>query len=258
MEDWAEIRRLYRAEGLSINEIVRQLGVSRNTVRSAVRSVSPPVFNRQPRPSAVDRFETEIRRPLSEHPRMPTTVIAERIGWSRGMTILKDRVRDLRPLFVPPDPCGRTEYRPGELAHWDLWFPPTPVLLEDGSVAKPPWPGPARWRTRLTMMSWALAGANAQDGKHSNDQAEASPTEAAGRPTTVCTRLRAPPASISNTLMVSEAESIEYGNRLLSDSAMSVGASPVMAVTPSSLRMVSDPSASTRYPVMVSLPVLVV
>ena len=40
------------------------------------------------------------------------------------MTILRDRVRELRPLFVPADPCQRTEYRPGELAQWDLWFPP--------------------------------------------------------------------------------------------------------------------------------------
>lgn len=69
---------------------------------------------------------------------MPATVIAERIGWSRGMTILKDRVRELRPLFLPPDPSGRTVYQPGELAQWDLWFPPTPVQLEDGSAGKPP------------------------------------------------------------------------------------------------------------------------
>jgi hypothetical protein len=54
------------------------------------------------------------------------------------MTALKDRVRELRPLFVPPDPSGRTVYRPGELAQWDLWFPPTPVPLEDGSEGKPP------------------------------------------------------------------------------------------------------------------------
>jgi transposase len=48
VEDWAEIRRLHRAEGLSIKEIVRLTGVSRNTVRAAVRSDSPPVFHRQP------------------------------------------------------------------------------------------------------------------------------------------------------------------------------------------------------------------
>ena len=47
---------------------------------------------------------------------MPATVIAERIGWAYGMTILKERVRELRPLFQPPDPCQRTFYRPGELA----------------------------------------------------------------------------------------------------------------------------------------------
>ena len=138
VEDWAEIRRLHRAEGLSIKEIGRQLGVSRNTVRAALRSDSPPEFKRKPRPSAVDPFEGAIRRLLSEHPRMPATVVAERIGWQRGMTILQDRVRELRPLFLPPDPTGRTEYRPGELAQWDLWFPPTPVPLEDGSFAKPP------------------------------------------------------------------------------------------------------------------------
>jgi hypothetical protein len=33
VEDWAEIRRLRRAEGLSISEVARVLGVSRNTVR---------------------------------------------------------------------------------------------------------------------------------------------------------------------------------------------------------------------------------
>lgn len=36
MEDWAEIRRLHRSEGMGIKAIARRLGVSRNTVRSAV------------------------------------------------------------------------------------------------------------------------------------------------------------------------------------------------------------------------------
>lgn len=37
--------------------------------------------------SAVDRVEPEIRRLLAAHPRLPATVVAERIGWERGMTI---------------------------------------------------------------------------------------------------------------------------------------------------------------------------
>ncbi len=45
------------------------------------------------------------------------------------MTVLKDRVRVLRPLFAPPDPASRTEYEPGELVQCDLWFPPVDVPL---------------------------------------------------------------------------------------------------------------------------------
>jgi transposase len=135
VEDWAEIRRLHLADGLSIKEIVRRTGIARNTVRSAVRAETPPVFDRMPRPSAVDAVEAEIKLLLAEFPRMPATVIAERIGWDRSLTILKDRVRELRPLFLPPDPSQRTEYRPGELAQWDLWFPPVKIPLGQAQSA---------------------------------------------------------------------------------------------------------------------------
>jgi len=138
VEDWAEIRRLSKSEGLSIKEIVRQLGVARNTVRMALRSDEPPAYRRERSGSIVDPVEPEIRRLLMQFPRMPATVIAERIGWERSLTVLKDRVRELRPLYLPPDPAGRTQYRPGELAQWDLWFPPADIPLENGEVAKPP------------------------------------------------------------------------------------------------------------------------
>ena len=36
VEDWAEIRRLHRAEGMPIKAIARRLGVARNTVRRAL------------------------------------------------------------------------------------------------------------------------------------------------------------------------------------------------------------------------------
>jgi hypothetical protein len=42
VEDWAEIRRLHRAEGLSIKAIVRRTGQAHNTVRDALRSGAPP------------------------------------------------------------------------------------------------------------------------------------------------------------------------------------------------------------------------
>jgi transposase len=123
VQEWAEIRAMRAVEGLSIKEIARRLDVARNTVRSALRSEGPPTYKRRPTGSSVDAFEPQIRALLAEFPNMPATVIAERIGWKRGRTVLAQRVAELRPLFVAPDPCQRTEYRPGELAQWDLWFP---------------------------------------------------------------------------------------------------------------------------------------
>jgi transposase len=123
VEDWAEVRRLHFAEELGIKTIARRLGIARNTVRAAVRSAEPPAYQRQGPGSRVDAVEVEIRDLLKEFPDMPATVIAERIGWPHGITVLRDRVRELRPLFVAPDPAQRTSYRPGELAQWDLWQP---------------------------------------------------------------------------------------------------------------------------------------
>jgi Helix-turn-helix domain of resolvase len=42
VEDWAEIRRLWKSEGVSISEIARVVGCSRNTVKAALASSGPP------------------------------------------------------------------------------------------------------------------------------------------------------------------------------------------------------------------------
>lgn len=136
VEDWAEIRRLHRAEGLPIKMIARVLGVSRNTVRSALASDGPPRYQRLPAGSAVDEFEPRIRELLKAYPTMPATVIAERVGWSRGLTVFKARVAELRPVYLPPDPAGRTEYVAGDVAQCDLWFPPISLPVGCGQVRK--------------------------------------------------------------------------------------------------------------------------
>lgn len=137
MEDWAEIRRLHRAEGLPIKLIARTLGISRNTVRAAIASEGPPKYDRRPVGSAVDAFEQAIREQLLVVPTMPATVIAERVGWTRGMTVFKDRVRELRPAYLPPDPASRTTYTAGEIAQCDLWFPPIQLPVGFGQVRRP-------------------------------------------------------------------------------------------------------------------------
>ncbi|SCF58886.1 Helix-turn-helix domain-containing protein, partial [Streptomyces sp. Ncost-T10-10d] len=71
VEDWAEIRRLHRAEGMSIKGIAQHLGIARNTVRRAVASDDPPRYRRVPKGSIVDAVEPAIRELPAEYPRMP-------------------------------------------------------------------------------------------------------------------------------------------------------------------------------------------
>ncbi len=160
MEDWAEIRRLHRAEGLPIKAIVRVTGVSRNAVRRALASAGPPKHVRASRGSAVDPFEPAIRSLLQGCPTMPATVIAERIGWMRSISLLKIRVRELRPLFLPADPASRTTYLPGELAQCDLWFPPVDIPVGAGQVGRPPVlvmvSGYSRWLDAVLLPSRQL------------------------------------------------------------------------------------------------------
>jgi transposase len=176
VEDWAEIRRLHRGEGLAIKLIARMLGISRNTVRAAIASDGPPRYERRPAGSAVDAFEPRIRELLAGCPTMPATVIAERIGWERGLTVLKDRVRELRPAYLPPDPASRTAYVAGEIAQCDFWFPPVDVPAGCGQVRAPRQlpvltmiTGYARWLSAVLVPSrhaedlfagwWQLIGA---------------------------------------------------------------------------------------------------
>ena len=137
VEDWAEIRRLHRAERMPIKAIARVMGVSRNTVRAAVASDRPPRYERPRRGSIVDAAEPRIRELLKAYPSMPATVIAERIGWDRSIRVLRDRVAELRPAYLPPDPASRTVYAAGEVAQCDLWFPPVMVPVGCGQVRKP-------------------------------------------------------------------------------------------------------------------------
>ncbi len=60
---------------------------------------------------------------LQATPTMPATVVAERIGWEHSIRILRTRVSELRPVYLPPDPASRTTYEPGEIAQCDFWFP---------------------------------------------------------------------------------------------------------------------------------------
>lgn len=133
VEDWAEIRRLRRSERLPISEIARVLKISRNTVKSALASDGPPKYQRAAKGSVADEAEPRIRELLAAYPRMPATVIAERIGWWYSIRTLSGRVRELRPLYLPPDP-RRATYVAGEIGQCDFWFPDVVVPVGYGQV----------------------------------------------------------------------------------------------------------------------------
>jgi transposase len=137
VEDWAEIRRLHRAERMPVKVIARVLGCSKNTVKKALAADQPPTYRRQRRGSIVDPVEPRIRELLQACPTMPATVIAERIEWRYSIRTLSTRVAELRPVYLPPDPASRISYLAGEIAQCDFWFPPItlPVGFEQTRTA---------------------------------------------------------------------------------------------------------------------------
>ena len=193
---------------MPVKAIARVMKVSRNTVRAAIASDRPPKYQRPAKGSIVDAAELRIRELLKACPTMPATVIAERIGWERSIRVLRERVAELRPAYLPPDPASRTAYEPGEIAQCDLWFPPVSVPVGFGQVRKPTQlpvltmvTGYARWLAALLIPSrtaadlfagwWQLiSGLGAVprvlvwDAAHAN-----SPHPSTSRPSRVCSIL---------------------------------------------------------------------
>ncbi|WP_306922860.1 IS21 family transposase [Arthrobacter globiformis] len=132
VEDWALIRRLHLAEGESMRSIAARLGISRNTVAKAVSAESPPTYVRAPRDSGIKAVEPAIRALLRENPRMPATVLAERVGWSGSPAWFRENVARIRPEYAPADPADRITYEPGDQAQCDLWFPEVRIPVGAG------------------------------------------------------------------------------------------------------------------------------
>jgi len=97
----SEVLRLSLVEGLSIRAIAKRLQLSRKTVRRLLARASertPP--SSEPRASLLDPYAAEIRRLLADTPELTAPGILERLrplGYTGGITILRDRVRQVRP-----------------------------------------------------------------------------------------------------------------------------------------------------------------
>ena len=137
MEDWAEIRHLHASQGMSIRAIAKHLSIARDTVAQAVAADGPPKYVRAAGPSRFDECEPRVRELLAEFPRIPASVLAERVGWHGSRSWFRKRVAGLRVEYAPRDPADRLEYRPGDQAQCDLWFPPVKIPLAAGRSGPP-------------------------------------------------------------------------------------------------------------------------
>jgi len=135
LEQWADIRRLYRVDGVSIREISRRTGLHRRTIRRALAAPEPPTYEREPAGSKVDPFKDWICEQLAADPRIQSQRLREmatEIGYEGGKSIFDDFVREVRPRFLVPRTFQRTVYRPGELVQCDLWEPSEHVPVGHG------------------------------------------------------------------------------------------------------------------------------
>src|SRR3954451_8873583 len=139
VERWAELRREHFVRGVSIKELARRTGMSRNTIRAALRSPAPPRYERESVGSKLDPFKPEIHRLLGEDAAIPGQRIRELIsplGYCGGKTILDDYLREVRPLFATPRTFQRAVYRPGEICQFDLWQPRAEVPVGHGQTRR--------------------------------------------------------------------------------------------------------------------------
>jgi transposase len=138
VEQWAELRREHFVGGVSIKELARRSGLSRNTVRAALRASEPPGYRREASGSKLDAFKDEIHRLLNEEPELPGQRVRELIeplGFGGGKTIVDDYLREVRPLFAPPPRTfQRTVYRPGEVCQFDVWQPKQEIAVGHGQT----------------------------------------------------------------------------------------------------------------------------
>jgi transposase len=141
VQEWAEVRAMKEVLGLSIKEIARRTGRSRNTIRAALRSPEPPSYGPRPgRPSKLDPFVPAICELLEDEPTLSGVRVLEEIqklGYDGGKTIVDDLLRELRPRYLPPPRSfQRTVYRPGELAQFDLTEPLREVPVGFGQTRR--------------------------------------------------------------------------------------------------------------------------
>ncbi len=134
------LRREHFVGGKSIKQLARSTGLSRNTIRRALRSDRPPSYSRARRPSVLEPFKPEICRLLKQDSTLTgvrVRELLEPLGCTASKTVVDDYLREVRPLFAPPPRTfQRTIYRPGEICQFDVWQPRDEIPVGHGQTRR--------------------------------------------------------------------------------------------------------------------------
>ena len=108
-------------QGLPVAEIARTLGISRPTMRKYWEA-SPPAKTRRRKRSKLDPYKEQVRRWVEQDHCTNCVSMLERLrslGYTGGISQLKEFVHPLRPARAGKRPVLRYETKPGEQLQFD-------------------------------------------------------------------------------------------------------------------------------------------
>ena len=115
--------RLYRKQGLNLNQVARELQLDRETVSKYARMTAFPRRLQPKRKSLLDPFKKIINRWLEQHPFTAQQILQKLRsdhGYTASYNLVKRYVRDVRP--VRPAAFLTLAFAPGEAAQVDWGY----------------------------------------------------------------------------------------------------------------------------------------
>ena len=120
MYKWHQVK-LLNAKGVSIKEIVRQLKLSKNTVKKYLRSSQPPQFKAKQKKKILDPFESEVKEMISKG-FIGTRIYNElvKLGYSGSLPTVHRQIAAMKKHEkIAAKVTTRVETAPGQQMQYD-------------------------------------------------------------------------------------------------------------------------------------------
>ena len=118
-ETFCRLRQLYDEKGLKVSQIAAELQLDPKTVEKWADQLTYHSRQGTKRPSKLDSFKGQVAALLEQHPYTAQQIFQQlrQRGYVGGYTILKEFVRQVRPVHKPA--FLMLEFAPGECAQVD-------------------------------------------------------------------------------------------------------------------------------------------